>query len=203
MPLVLQSSSCPAKSQPSSGDLMFLALFLPAEERFNEHDNSFTDFPEERVLLLHSLKSVSLWECKYKRSFLESPPSTPDEVMYYIQCMSDRELGDTFFKRYDADMQKQVIDYISDQKTATHLLEHSNNNQGSSDTLTSELLYYAMFQNNIPIDVEEWHLSRLLALLRIFSAKNSQATKTNDPRSSAAARSALNMARRSRTNSKG
>ena len=187
----------------SFGDLMFLALFLPAEERFNEHDNSFTDFPEERVLLLHSLKSVSLWECKYKRSFLESPPSTPDEVMYYIQCMSDRELGDTFFQRYDADIQKQVIDYISDQKTATHLLEQSSNNQGSSDTLTSELLYYAMFQNNIPIDVEEWHLSRLLALLRIFSAKNSQATKTNDPRSSAAARSALNMARRSRTNSKG
>lgn len=182
---------------------MFLALFLPAEERFDEHDNSFTDFPEERVLLLHSLKSVSLWECKYKRSFLESPPSTPDEVMYYIQCMSDRELGDTFFKRYDSDIQKQVIDYISDQKTATHLLQEASNHQGSSDVLTSELLYYAMFQNNIPIDVEEWHLSRLLALLRIFSAKNSQATKTNDPRSSAAARSALNMARRSRANSKG
>nr|DAQ32489.1 MAG TPA: hypothetical protein [Bacteriophage sp.] len=123
--------------------------------------------------------------------------------MYYIQCMSDRELGDTFFKRYDSDIQKQVIDYISDQKTATHLLEQSNNHHSNSDVLTSELIYYAMFQNGIPMDVEEWHLSRLLALLRIFSAKNSQATKSNDPRSSAAARSALNMARRSQLKSKG
>ena len=72
----------------------------------------------------------------------------------------------------------------------------------SSEKMTSDLIYYYMVAFQIPFEAEEWHLNRLLMLIRICNAKQAAGQKTN-AKSAASQRAALNRARRARAGSSG
>lgn len=180
--------------------MISLTLELPGEERFDEESSTFISMPPCTLHLTHSLYSVSLWESVYKRSFLDSPPNTPEETMYYVECMSEEPLPRDFMRRLDRNIQVKIADYIADGASATHLLDPPARG-GPKDSMTSELIYWYMSQFNIPYDCDKWNLNRLLTLIKLSAAK--QGGSNASASATAAQRAAMNKARRARYNSKG
>ena len=180
--------------------MISLELDFPGEERFDERTNTFVTMESYTITLTHTLSSVAEWESVYKRSFLENPPQTGEELVYYIQCMSDKTLPRDFIKRLDQSVQVKIADYLSDNATATVLMNPPSNG-GPRDTMTSELIYWYMVQLGIPFECDKWNLNRLLTLIKLSAAK--QGGGKVDLRASAAQRAALNNARRARYNTKG
>ena len=77
---------------------------------------------------------------------------------------------------------KKINEYIEDPMTATTFHTYTNpNNPGSSnrkmETMTSEIIYYQMIQNEIPYEFQKWHLNRLLTLIRVCNIKNNSNNK--------------------------
>lgn len=139
--------------------------------------------PGRTIVLEHSLVSLSKWEAKYKRPFIDSE-KTNEETLDYIKMMTiTQNVPDDTYKYLDKDEIKKINDYIIDPMTATKF--SYNSQAGSSpkkDTskVTSELIYYWMTLYNIPDRYEKWHLNRLLVLLRIARIKtDEQHGKTN------------------------
>ena len=180
--------------------MISLELDFPGEERFDERTNTFVTMDSYTITLTHTLSSVAEWESVYKRSFLETPPQTGEELVYYIQCMADKTLPRDFIKRLDKSVQVKIADYLSDNATATVLMNPPSNG-GPRDTMTSELIYWYMVQLGIPFECDKWNLNRLLTLIRLAAAK--QNNQKPDGRASAAQRAAMNQARRARTGSRG
>lgn len=180
--------------------MISLKLDLPGEERFDERTNTFVALESCTLTLTHSLSAVAEWESVYKRSFLETPPQTGEELVYYIQCMSDQPLPSGFVKRLDQSVQVKIADYLSDNASATVLMNPPSKG-GPRDTMTSELIYWYMSQLGIPFECDKWNLNRLLTLIRLSAAK--QNNSKPDARASATQRAALNQARRARTGSRG
>ncbi len=180
--------------------MISLTLELPGEERFDEESSTFISMPPCTLHLTHSLYSVSLWESVYKRSFLDSPPNTPEETMYYVECMSEEPLPGDFMRRLDRNIQVKIAEYISDGASATYLLDPPARG-GPKDSMTSELIYWYMSQFNIPYECDKWNLNRLLTLIKLSAAK--QGGSNASASATAAQRAAMNKARRARYNSKG
>lgn len=180
--------------------MISLTLDLPGEERFDEESSTFISMPPCTLHLTHSLHSVSQWESVYKRSFLDSPPNTPEETMYYVECMSEEPLPGDFMRRLDRNIQVKIAEYIADGASATHLLDPPARG-GPKDSMTSELIYWYMSQFNIPYDCDKWNLNRLLTLIKLSAAK--QGGSNASASATAAQRAAMNKARRARYNSKG
>lgn len=139
--------------------------------------------PGRTIVLEHSLVSLSKWEAKYKRPFIDSE-KTNEETLDYVKMMTiTQNVPDDAYKYLDKDEIKKINDYIIDPMTATKF--SYNSQAGSSpkkDTskVTSELIYYWMTLYNIPDRYEKWHLNRLLVLLRIARIKtDEQHGKTN------------------------
>lgn len=139
--------------------------------------------PGRTIVLEHSLVSLSKWEAKYKRPFIDSE-KTNEETLDYVKMMTiTQNVPDDTYKYLDKDEIKKINDYIIDPMTATKF--SYNSQAGSSpkkDTskVTSELIYYWMTLYNIPDRYEKWHLNRLLVLLRIARIKtDEQHGKTN------------------------
>lgn len=180
--------------------MISLELELPGEDRFDERTNTFVTMDPCTITLTHSLSAVAEWESVYKRSFLETPPQTGEELVYYIRCMSDSPLPRDFSKRLDNSVQVKIADYLQDGATATVLMSPPSNG-GPRDVMTSELIYWYMSQLGIPFECDKWNLNRLLTLIRLGAAK--QNNQKPNARASASQRAALNRARRARTGSKG
>lgn len=180
--------------------MISLTLELPGEERFDEDTSTFISMPPCTLHLTHSLYSVSKWESVYKRSFLDSPPNTPEETMYYVECMSEEPLPGDFMRRLDRNIQVKIAEYIADGASATHLLDPPSRG-GPKDSMTSELIYWYMSQFNIPYDCDKWNLNRLLTLIKLSAAK--QGGSNASASATAAQRAAMNKARRAKYNSKG
>ena len=139
--------------------------------------------PGRTIVLEHSLVSLSKWEAKYKRPFIDSE-KTNEETLDYVKIMTiTQNVPDDTYKYLDTDEIKKINDYIIDPMTATKF--SYNSQAGSSpkkDTskVTSELIYYWMTLYNIPESYQKWHLNRLLVLLRIARIKSDeQHGKTN------------------------
>lgn len=180
--------------------MITLTLELPGEERFDEESSTFVTMPSCILHLTHSLAAVSKWESVYKRSFLDNPPATPEETVYYVECMSEEPLPGDFTRRLDRALQVKIADYIADGASATNLLSPPPRG-GPKDSMTSELIYWYMSQFNIPYECDKWNLNRLLTLIKLSAAK--QGGNNVNSKASAAQRAALNRARRAKYNSRG
>lgn len=154
--------------------------------------------------LEHSLISLSKWESKWKKPFLDSEKSR-DESVDYVRCMTlNKEVDPLVYKSIDNDTLKKIFDYINDSMTATTFRKELNNKSGGrAERITSELVYYWMVSYGIPFDCEKWHLNRLMTLIRICGIKNNPNGSKMSRQEQAAYRSALNASRRASAHSKG
>lgn len=181
-----------------------LKLVIPETEFFDERKNEFVYVKEKKLSLEHSLVSVSKWESKYKRSFLNDGPKTIGELIDYVKCMTITQNVDPL--AYDCLTQQslnEIQKYIDDPMTATTFSDNSKEGlHKKREVVTSELVYYWMFTFGIAKECEKWHFNRLLALINICSIKNGPQQKMGKQELAAYNRS-LNAARKKKLGTKG
>lgn len=178
-----------------------LKLTIPKSEDFNERTSEFEIHTEVVVELEHSLVSLSKWESKWEKPFLGEDEKSDEQTLDYIKFMClDENLPEEVFSRFTTTMFERVRDYIQASMTATWFKEDKG--RPSREVITSEIIYYWMIQNNVPVEFQHWHLNRLITLLKVCSHKNKPPEKMN-PRDAAAKQRALNEARKAKYNTSG
>lgn len=159
--------------------------------------------PSSTLVLEHSLVSISKWESKWKKPFFGKQEKTPEEVTDYIRCMciTKNVAPDVFLFLGEENLQK-IQAYISDPMTATTF---SNQERAvrRQRVITSELIYYWMISDGIPMDCEKWHINRLLTLIHVFDAEDNASKNKMSKKDICSQNAALNAARRAKSKSRG
>lgn len=140
-------------------------------ELYNESINQFVLVKGATYTFEHSLISLTKWEEKYKKPFLDSKLEG-EELEYYCKCMCIGVLED---KHITPQLIQILVDYIYTNNSATFFTDFSKNQNGyksNSEVVTSEVIYSYMVMAQIPFQCEKWNLNRLMNLLRIISIKN-------------------------------
>lgn len=181
-----------------------LEINIPAQESWDEANNKFVKIKATTLMLEHSLLSISKWEMKFKKPFLSKDQKTGEEVLYYVKCMTLNTVDDYYYNFLTRDNLESINAYISDSMTATWFNERDKKPaKRSSEQITSELIYYWMSALQIPFSCENWHLNRLMTLIRIANIKNNAESDKMSPKDIAKRNRSLNAARRNKFHTKG
>lgn len=179
-----------------------LQITIPKSEIFNEDTGEFTYIKEQTLQLEHSLISLSKWESKWCKSFLNTSDKTAEEVLDYVKCMTiTQNVNPLAYQFLSAENLKKINEYINAPMTAT-TFSNDKTSRRSRDIITSEVLYYDMISLGIPFECQKWHLNRLITLIRVCSVK-SQPPKKMGRTELANRNRALNAARRKQLNTRG
>ena len=126
-----------------------LEVDIPNTEFFDEATSSFVVLKGSKLLLEHSLISVSKWEAKWHQPFLHGSEKTPEQMLDYVRRMSiGRPPEDEVLNRLPGDVVQQISEYIEDSMTATTF--SVSNRGGSREIITSELVYSWMVAIAVP-----------------------------------------------------
>lgn len=152
-----------------------LTIKVPPKEYFIEETSTFHQFPGATLQLEHSLVSISKWEAKWKKPFLTDQKKTTEELKDYVRCMTiTQNVPSDVYDFLTRENIATINNYIHDSYTATTFKSPpgASKSRKSSETQTSELIYYYMIACEIPFECQKWHLNRLLTLIHICSIKN-------------------------------
>lgn len=171
-----------------------LRLSVVTSENYNEETKEFMPGVSVELVLEHSLVSVSKWEEIWEVPFLDNEEKTKTQVLSYIMCMDlQGNLTQEIFPHMKEKHLAEITKYIEANKTATTIAERPG--PPNLEVTTSEVIYYWMIAHGIPVEFENWHLNRLLMLIRVCNVKNGPKEKI--PAAELAARNrALNEQRR-------
>lgn len=180
-----------------------LKITIPERECFNDETNEFIYIKSQKLQLEHSLVSLSKWESKWKKPFLDSrTEQSREEILDYVRCMTlTQNVDPDVYLNIDDHSLKIIEDYINDSMTATTFFERESKTS-NREKITSELIYYWMISFGIPLDCQKWHLNRLMTLIRICNIKQSPEKKMSKAEIMKQ-NAKLNAARRKKSGSKG
>lgn len=179
-----------------------LTIKVPASESFDPVTETFFSTKEQVLVLEHSLISISKWESKWGKAFLNNrDQKTQEESRDYIKCMTITQNVDpmVYYALTDENYQ-EILDYIQAPMTATWFSD--NHQPPSREIITAEVIYYYMVALQIPFECERWHLNRLMTLIRVCSEKN-KPPKNMSKRSIMSKNQALNALRRKQLGTSG
>lgn len=184
---------------------MPITIHIEGRKLYDEMTNKFINTKTMDLTLEHSLLSISKWESKWHKRFLDSDSKkTKEEAVDYIRCMviSPKNFDENFVYFLTKKQSDSISKYIEDPMSGTTFPKQPN--KKSNEGISSELIYYWMFGNQIPKECEQWHLNRLMNLIKIFGIKNdpksSKKMKINDI---TAQNDRLNEQRRKKLGTKG
>lgn len=155
-----------------------LQLLIVTDEGFDEAKGEFVASETVELELEHSLVSVSKWESKWELPFLQGPDKTSEQVLDYVRMMCFREIpSDKLFEKFTRGNFDTINTYINARMSATWFSDKGE--QPNREIITAELIYYWMVSHGIPFECQNWHLNRLLTLIRVCNAKNAPKKKMN------------------------
>ena len=178
-----------------------LEIIIPGLELYNEETNEFTCYDDVELELEHSLVSISKWESKWCKPFLDGKDKTLDEIVDYVRCMTiNDKVEPDVYDRLTEENLVVINEYIGRPMTATTF----NNEKKSTgrEIITSEIIYYWMVSFNIPFECQYWHLNRLLTLIKVCNVKNNPPKKMSQ-KEILARNKALNDARKKELGTRG
>lgn len=180
-----------------------LQITIPERESFDESTGKFIYTKEYTLQLEHSLVSLSRWESKWKKPFLNQKEAlNREELIDYIRCMSiNNGVPDIAYEAIGPLEMQMILGYIADGHTATTITDRRPR-PVKQEIITSELIYYWMIACGIPFECQKWHLNRLLTLIKICNIKQGPEQKMSR-QSIYAQNAALNNARRAKLHSRG
>lgn len=177
-------------------------ITVPAKELWDENKGEFIEIEETVLKMEHSLVSISKWESYWCKPFLSREEKTREEIIDYIRFMTTTpDVDPIIYTCLSNENIEQINKYIEAPMTATYISE-AKSGRPSREQITSELIYYWMIALNIPFECQNWHINRLLTLIRVCNIKN-QPQKKMSRREIASRNAALNAERRKRLNTKG
>lgn len=188
-----------------------LEITVPADvdEGWDEVKGEFVykALNKPRTLQLeHSLVSLSKWESIWKKRYFPVENRTIDEIISYIKCMTiTKNVEPEVYERliHNQKLINRITQYINDPMTATTFSRNiPGSNSSQNENISSELIYYWMIDNGVPVEFEKWHLNRLLTLLRVCNAKRGTGKKMSQSEIMRQYKS-INEANRAKFNSKG
>lgn len=179
-----------------------LVIQVPMAEGFDTRNKRFVVTESFTLEMEHSLATLSKWESFFEKPFLGKEDKTLEETMWYVKAMTiTPDVPPEVYARLSPENFEAINTYINAKMTATTFNEATNQKQ-SREIITAELIYYWMVSLNIWIECENWHLNRLLALIKVCNIKNSPPKKMSKAEA-LAQRRALNNQRRAQTGSRG
>lgn len=179
-----------------------LRIEVPETELYDEKRQEFIAVKRQTLQLEHSLVSVSKWESKWHKPFLDKTEKTYEETIDYIRCMTlTQNVDPNVYLALTPENLFQIQLYIDNPMTASTVRE-TPSRPGTGERVTSELIYYWMISLNIPMECQKWHLNRLFMLIRICNIKNAPPKKSSK-RDIMRRNAALNAARKRKYGTRG
>lgn len=157
-----------------------LKLHVPAREWFDDEKQEFVLQNKPCDLMLeHSLLSLSKWEAKWKKPFLDDSGNRTDiEFLDYIRCMTVNQGVDPMvYYNLTPDLITKIREYVKDPMTATTIRRRQNKRSRAKKIVTSELIYSWMIRYGIPFECQKWHLNRLMMLIEVCMTENGEQKK--------------------------
>lgn len=179
-----------------------LIVSIPDLDGFDEETDTFVSMPGGTLHLEHNLVALSKWESITHKHLIGNDKVTPEEMALYIKCMiTDDEYDPSLLDRIPPSEVERISTYMADTMTATTIRD-TGGDSGSGEYTSSELIYYWMIACQIPFECENWHINRLLTLIRVCNQKNQPDKKMSQSEIMERNRE-LNRARRAKLGSKG
>lgn len=180
-----------------------LHITVPASEFYDESKEEFVEIKEQTLTMEHSLISISKWEAKWKKPYLSDDKKTTEELLDYFRCMTitPSKVDPLVYRAMTPENLQEISDYIQDSMTATTI--NSNRRGGKREVWTSEIIYYYMIAQNIPVEFEKWHINRLIMLIQVCAIKNNPNQKKMSRSEIAKQNRAINAARRKKYGTRG
>lgn len=181
-----------------------LEIIIEAKEFYNQQQNRFVTTQPCTLTLEHSLISLAKWESKWHIPYLSVPnEKTAEQELDYIRCMVIGSVpNEDILKALSFDNVLMIKEYIDNPMTATVFSKNQNQKKMKKEVITAEVIYSRMFENNISIECQKWHLNRLLTLIRVCDLNSSPKQKMTKKETSAYY-AEQNAARRAKYNSRG
>lgn len=179
-----------------------LEIIIPEDEFFDPVSNKFISTPSCKISLEHSLISIAKWESKWHIPYLSEIKRTVEQENDYIRCMivDSKFKNELALKSLSSNNIKEIISYIDDPNTATTFKKTTT--KVKKEIVTAEILYSRMFEYNIPMECQKWHLNRLLTLIRVCSLSQTP-NKKMSKKETAQWNAEQNALRRAKSKTKG
>lgn len=154
-----------------------LSLPIYGPESYDARRDQFTRTELFRLELEHSLVSLSKWESKFEKPFLGEGEKTQEELLWYIEAMHTGEnLPVDWAQKLENSDIAAINEYLNAKMTATWFVDVPGR-PAKKEVITAEIVYYWMISLNVPHEFQNWHLNRLLTLIRVINEKNSPPKK--------------------------
>lgn len=149
-----------------------LEITVPAADFYDSVNERFVSSNETKLILEHSLLSISKWEAITNKALLrEFENKTIDQngLREYIRCMTiNKQSSPLVYSCLTVDNYKQIIEYMNLPMTATTINNRQKGPRSARNKIvTSEVIYSWMVINGIPFECEKWHINRLLTLIEV------------------------------------
>lgn len=160
--------------------------------------------------LEHSLRSIADWESRWHTAFVGRENMTPEELLDYIRCMTTNQIRnpDVYEGLTQEDINR-IVAYMQDPCSAWEMKTGSKDKKKKTKKAdTAEMYYWAMIQYGVPLECQNWHFNRLLALLDYCGYKGGSTSGAGGPKKKSEREimemyRALNEKNRKKYNSKG
>lgn len=154
-----------------------LKIIVPGIELFDDERQVFITEDESVLELEHSLVSLSKWEETWEKPFLGDAKKTPEEILGYVQAMCvTPDVSPEVFRRLTEENVQAINNYVDAKMTATWF-SSATGSAPSREIITSEIIYHWMFALKVPMECQNWHLSKLFTLIKVINEKRNPPKK--------------------------